>query len=55
MPIVSLERSRMLWQGLDYSAARAGFELAGIEVTPALWGEVRTIEAGAAEELNRVR
>lgn len=55
VPVVGFESSRMIWQGLDYSAARAGFELAGIKMTPDLWDEVRTIEAGAAEELNRVR
>lgn len=38
--------------GLDYQGARAGFELAGIEMTAERWAEVRTIEAGAVAELN---
>lgn len=33
--------------GLDYAGARAGLELAGIAMTPALWEQVRLIEAGA--------
>ena len=45
----------MIWLGLDYAAARAGLDLAGIEMTPDLWSEVRAIEAGAIEELNRER
>ncbi len=40
--------------GLDYAAARAGLELAGIEVTPALWADVQQIEAGAIAALNGV-
>lgn len=53
--VPGFERGQLIWQGLDYGAARAGFDLAGIEMTPELWDEVRTIEAGAAEEMNRVR
>lgn len=37
--------------GLDYAGAKAGLELAGIEATPALWTQVRTIEAGAIEAI----
>ncbi len=48
----SLEATRLLWLGLDYTAARAGLDLAGIEMTPGLWAEVRDIESGAIEELN---
>ena len=48
----SLEATRLLWIGLDYTAARAGLDLAGIEMTPGLWAEVRDIESGAIEELN---
>lgn len=43
----------LVWLGLDYGAARAGLELAGIALTPAAWGELRLIEAGARDELNR--
>ena len=38
--------------GLDYTAVRAGLELAGIEMTPDLWSEVQLIEAGACKGLN---
>lgn len=38
--------------GLDYAAARAGLDLAGIEMTPDLWSEVQEIEAGARTGLN---
>lgn len=38
--------------GLDYTAARAGLELAGIEVTPGVWAEVREIERGARAAMN---
>lgn len=41
--------------GLDYAGARAGFELAGLDVDPALWGEVRVIEAGAREAIAEER
>lgn len=46
---------RIVWIGLDYAAARQGLDLAGIDVTPALWDEVRRIEGGAMEELNSGR
>ncbi|SOC20594.1 hypothetical protein SAMN05877831_1206 [Rhodobacter maris] len=39
--------------GLDYGAVGHGFDLAGIALTPSEWADFRTIEAGAAEELNR--
>lgn len=45
---------RMVWLGLDYTAAQAGLGLAGITVTPEVWTQVRQIEAGAREELNAV-
>lgn len=51
--ISGLSAPRVIWLGLDYTAARAGLELAGIEMHPDLWAEVRTIETGAIEELNR--
>lgn len=43
----------VIWVGLDYTAARAGLDLAGITVTPEDWARVRLIEAGARAELNR--
>lgn len=45
--------ARVVWVGLDYAAAKYGLEMAGISVTPACWAEVRLIEEGATEELNR--
>lgn len=38
--------------GLDYTAAKAGLKLAGIEVSPETWADLRDIEAGALEALN---
>ena len=39
-------------QGLDYSGARDGLALAGIDVTPEIWSQVRFIELGAKDALN---
>lgn len=39
--------------GLDYAGVRDGLELAGFEVTEALWCEIQCIEAGAVEETMR--
>lgn len=44
---------KVIWLGLDYSAAKAALDLAAITVTPDVWNDVRTIEEGAIEELNR--
>lgn len=33
--------------GLDYTGAARGLELAGVDVTPALWSDIQLIEAGA--------
>lgn len=38
--------------GLDYAAARAGLDAAGITVTPELWSGVRVMEAAACSALN---
>ena len=35
--------------GLDYTAARAGLDLAGVAVTAELWFDLQLIEAGAVE------
>lgn len=37
----------LVWLGLDYSAVRDGLALAGVEVTPQVWSQIRSIEAGA--------
>lgn len=39
-------------EGLDYGGCRAGFELAGIDVSPELWGDIQIIELGAKTALN---
>lgn len=39
--------------GLDLQAAEAGFRLAGINMTPALWAEVQMIEAGAMSVMRK--
>lgn len=39
-------------QGLDYAGCEAGFSLAGIAMTPALWDAVQVIEQGAKAQLN---
>ena len=46
---------RIVALGLDYAAARAGLALAGIEVSPEAWAQVRAIEAGAMEAMNEQR
>lgn len=38
--------------GLNYTAAPAAFELAGIDVTPETWADVQIIECGAREAMN---
>lgn len=43
------------WIGLDYTAVKYGLDLAGVSVTPDTWMDVRLIEDGAREEMNRER
>lgn len=43
------------WIGLDYAAARAGIEAAGVAMTPALWEGVRVMEKAALPVLNKDR
>lgn len=43
------------WIGLDYAAVGAGFGFAGITMTPEVWADLRLIEAGALDELNKDR
>jgi hypothetical protein len=43
---------KVVWVGLDYSAAKDGLTMAGITLTPDEWQELRTIEEGAKQELN---
>lgn len=53
MPLSTMESARIVFLGLDYAAAKVGLDLAGIEIGPEIWDEVRTIEGAAIEELNR--
>jgi len=48
-----LEGGRLAWLGLDYAGVRAALDLAGIEATPALFHDLRILEAAASEALNR--
>lgn len=43
------------WIALDYTAVKAGLEMAGITTTPEMWADLRSIEGGALDELNRER
>lgn len=52
---VAFPNGALLWSGLDYAAAAAAFALSGLNPSPSVWEQVRQIESGAIEELNRVR
>ncbi len=41
--------------GLDYQGARAGLELAGVDVTPDLWADLQLVESGAVAGLAEAR
>ncbi len=47
--------SQMRETGLDYAGAQAGLALAGIAVDPALWADIRLIEAGAVAFMSERR
>ncbi|WPY96102.1 DUF1799 domain-containing protein [Limimaricola variabilis] len=51
---VAATLSAVVRTGLDYAGARAGLDLAGIEMTPALWADVQVIEAGAITAMREV-
>lgn len=42
------------WQGLDYAGVAAGLRGSGIRQTPAIWGDLRVMEAAARDRLNGV-
>lgn len=44
--------SGVYYHGLDYTAAEAGLRLAGVEMTPDIWRDVRDIEEGARRAFN---
>lgn len=43
------------YQGLDYAGVEAGLRGAGVVATPALWADLRVIEAAARNTLNGER
>lgn len=43
---------RPYWMGLDYAAVEAGLRMAGQQLTPETWNDLRLIESGARDELN---
>ena len=43
---------KAVWLGLDYTAVRAGLDLAGLTLTPADWADVQSIEEGARAARN---
>lgn len=46
--------ARLLFVGLDYTAARAGIEAAGLALTPEIFAGLQVMEAAAREALNGV-
>ncbi len=42
------------WQGLDYAGVAAGLTGAGLRSTPALWHDLRIMEAAARDRLNGI-
>lgn len=53
--MTALAGGGVLVNGLDYQGARAGLEMAGVTITPDLWGDIQLVEAGAVGEMNRGR
>lgn len=53
--IISLATGKAYWQGLDYTAAKAGLDLAQIALTPAQWSGVQLMEEAARAVLNGYR
>lgn len=49
----TLGSAKLIWLGLDAAAAKAALDLEHLDVTPEVWRQVRIIESGAIEELNR--
>lgn len=50
--VAGIGMAGLLTIGLNYANAKAGLELAGIDVTPDLWDDILVIEAGALPALN---
>lgn len=53
--IVALPMGGVFYAGLDYAGVKAGLEPYGYEVTPEFWDGIRTMEAAARAEFNRVK
>jgi hypothetical protein len=51
----ALADGRVHWLGLDYSAVRAGLDLAGLTVEPRNWALLQTMERTASAALNGVK
>lgn len=49
----ALADGRTRTTGLNYASARAAWDLAGIEITPGLFGQIQVIEHAAVAEWNR--
>ena len=44
--------SGLAWLGLDYGGVATGLAAEAVEVTPALWADLRVIEAGVVARMN---
>ncbi len=53
--IVPMPSGHIYWQGLDYTAARAGLKQARIKLNPAEWSWLRVMESAASAALNGYR
>lgn len=42
------------YQGLDYAGVDVGLDRAGISVDPAIWADIRVMEAAARNRLNGI-
>jgi hypothetical protein len=51
---VPLADGRVHWLGLDYTAVRAGLEMASVTVATEVWAMVRVMERAASAALNGV-
>lgn len=50
---VSVGGDRLIWLGLDYAAVEVTARLMGIGMSPTLFAQVQTLEAGITPALNR--
>jgi len=52
--VCTLPDGKAYWSGLDYAGVAAGLTGAGIETSPALWRDLRVMEAAARNALNGI-